>query len=73
MIGEKVKLLPAQNDVAAKDLSAATKMPLSTLADLLAGKTRNLSGQKAQKICEALSCALDCLLDDDMAREVAKR
>ncbi|MDR2006151.1 MAG: helix-turn-helix domain-containing protein [Acidaminococcales bacterium] len=72
MIGAKVKLLLDKNNITAKDLSVATKIPLSTLADLLTGKTKNLSVQKARKICEALNCTLDYLLDDSIAEEVAQ-
>ena len=69
MIGEKVKLLLNKNGMTAKDLSVATKIPNTTLADLLKGRTKNLSIQNAQKICTVLNCTLDYLVDDSVATE----
>lgn len=70
MIGEKIKHLLEKNNMTTKELADQTHIPLTTLADFLNGRTARLSIQNAQKICIALNCSLDYLVDDNVSKDM---
>ncbi|MBN5923781.1 helix-turn-helix transcriptional regulator [Clostridioides difficile] len=65
-IGKKIKFLINNSGLTLTDISAKTKIPTSTLSDIINGKTKNLSIQKAKLICDVFNCSLDYLLDDEV-------
>ena len=69
MIGDKIKALLIKDDLTAKELSILANIPLTTLTDMLNGKTKNLSIQNAYKICTVLNCTLDYLVDEKVSQE----
>lgn len=62
-ISEKIKYLTEKNNISMSEISSKTKIPNSTLSDIINGRTKNLSIQKAKLICDVIGCSLDYLLD----------
>lgn len=63
-ISEKIKYLAIKNNISMSEISSKTKIPNSTLSDIINGRTKNLSIQKAKLICDVIGCSLDYLLDN---------
>lgn len=64
-IGEKISKELALKKMQKKELATLANIPLSTLSDILNGKTKKLDIQKAKNICRVLEISLDYLLDDN--------
>lgn len=60
---ERIKKRLTEKGMNAKELSIASGIAYSTLSDILKGKTKELSVQKAKAIAEVLDMTLDFLID----------
>lgn len=65
-IGDRIKICLKQQNMNMKDLATKAEIPLSTLSDLMNGKTQKLDIKKAKDISSILHCTLDYLIDADL-------
>mgnify|MGYP003589404201 CR=1 FL=1 len=65
-MGDRIRICLKQQNMNMKDLSEKADIPLSTLSDLMNGKTKKLDVQKAKDISAILKCSLDYLINEDL-------
>lgn len=69
-MGDRIRICLKQQNMTMKDLAIQAEIPLSTLSDLLNGKTKKLDVQKAKEISNILGCTLDYLIDADLMDDI---
>ena len=69
-MSERIRICLRQKSMRLKDLAESAHIPLSTLSDIVHGKTRKLDIQKAKDICRILGCTLDFLVGKEGCERV---
>ena len=62
---DKINNLMEEKGITCLDLSKRTGIPNTTLSTLLKGRTDKFDIVKLQKVCDALHCSLNYLMDDN--------
>lgn len=69
-MSDRIRICLKQQNMSMKDLSNLADIPLSTLSDLMNGKTKKLDIQKAKDISIVLRCSLDYLINADLLEDI---